>query len=75
MNTGTPSLTVEEGLRLAAGGFVLASLALGHWIHPGFYLFTAFVGANLLQSAFTKWCPMMWLLERAGLPRAGAVAR
>jgi len=75
MSTQTSSLTVEEGLRLAAGAFVLASVALGHWLHPGFYLFTAFVGANLLQSAFTKWCPMMWLLERAGLPRARAAAR
>jgi hypothetical protein len=73
MSTRSPSLTVEEGLRLSAGAFVLTSLALGHWLHPGFYLFTAFVGANLLQSAFTRWCPMMWLLERAGLPRTRAV--
>jgi hypothetical protein len=60
-------MTIDEGLRLAAGGFVLASVALGWWVHPGFFGFTAFVGANLVQSAFTKWCPMMWLLKRAGL--------
>jgi hypothetical protein len=60
-------ITIDEGLRLAAGGFVLAGLALGWWVHPGFFGFTAFVGANLVQSAFTKWCPMMWLLKRAGL--------
>ena len=36
-------------------------------MHPGFLVFTAFVGANLAQSAVTKWCPMMWLLNRAGL--------
>ena len=60
-------MTIDEGLRLAAGGFVLASVALGWWVHPGFFGFTAFVGANLVQSAFTKWCPMIWLLKRAGL--------
>jgi hypothetical protein len=59
--------TVDESLRGIAGAFVLLSLALGYWVHPGFYLFTAFVGLNLLQSAFTGWCPMMWLLRRAGV--------
>ncbi len=60
-------MSKNEALRLIAGAFVLLSLALGHWVHPGWYLFTAFVGLNLLQSAFTKWCPMMWLLDRLGL--------
>ncbi len=60
-------MTINEALRLIAGTFVLLSLALGYWVHPGWYLFTAFVGLNLLQSAFTKWCPMMWLLEKFGL--------
>ena len=60
-------MTVERALRGLAGGFVLLSLALGYWVHPGFYLFTAFVGLNLLQSAFSRWCPMMALLRRAGL--------
>jgi hypothetical protein len=59
---------VNHGLRGIAGAFVLASLALGYWLHPGFYLFTAFVGLNLLQSAFTGWCPMMALLRAAGVP-------
>jgi len=53
------SMTVDEGLRLVAGLFVLASTALGYWVHPGFLAFTAFVGANLAQSALTGWCPMM----------------
>ncbi len=61
-------MTVERALRGIAGAFVLASLALGYWVHPGFYLFTAFVGLNLLQSAFTKWCPMMAILRKAGVP-------
>jgi len=60
-------MTKNEALRMIAGTFVLLSLALGHWVHPGWYLFTSFVGLNLLQSAFTKWCPVMWLLDRLGL--------
>jgi hypothetical protein len=36
-------------------------------VSPWFYALTAFVGLNLLQSAFTGWCPMMWILEKAGL--------
>ena len=60
-------MTVNEGLRLAAGSFVVLSLALGYWVHPAFYLFTAFVGLNQVQSAFSHTCPMMWILRRAGL--------
>lgn len=60
-------MTVNEGLRLMAGFFVLLSVALGYWVHPGWFLFTAFVGFNLLQSAFSRWCPAMWILQKAGL--------
>jgi len=60
-------MTVNEGLRMAAGFFTLLSVALGYWVHPAFFLFTAFVGANLLQSAFTRTCPMMHILRRVGL--------
>jgi DUF2892 family protein len=66
------SMTINEALRMIAGTFVLVSLALGYWVHPAWLLFTAFVGANLLQSAFTKWCPMMWVLEKIGLPETAA---
>jgi len=62
-------MTVEEGLRLAAGLFVLASLVLGIRVSPWWFLLTAFVGVNLVQSAFSHWCPMMTILERAGLPK------
>jgi hypothetical protein len=55
-------MTVENAIRAIAGTFVLGSLALGHWVSPYWYLFTAFVGANLLQSAFTKWCLMEKIL-------------
>jgi hypothetical protein len=58
---------MNETLRLIAGSFVLASVALGYFVHPAWYLFTAFVGANLVQSAFTRSCPMMWILRRAGV--------
>ncbi len=65
------NLTLNEWLRAIAGTFVLLSLALGWFVHPGFFLFTAFVGANLLQSAFSKTCPMMSVLRRLGVREAG----
>ena len=61
-------MKLNDYLRAIAGFFILLSVALGHWIHPAFYLFTAFVGLNLLQSAFTHWCPMISMLRRAGIP-------
>jgi hypothetical protein len=60
-------MTVENAVRALAGTFVLASLALGWWVHPGFYLFTVFVGLNLLQSAFTGFCPAEMIFRRLGL--------
>jgi len=60
-------MTVDRMLRIIAGFFVLLSVALGHYYHPGFYLFTAFVGLNLFQSGFSNWCPMMTILRKAGL--------
>ena len=63
-------MTIEEALRLIAGSLTLVSVALGVWVSPYFLLFTAFIGVNLLQSAFTHWCPMMTLLRRAGLRSA-----
>ena len=63
-------MSVDRYLRAIAGLFVVASVALGYWVHPGFFLFTAFVGLNLFQSAFTNWCPMMTFLRKAGVPEA-----
>jgi hypothetical protein len=60
-------MTVERYLRLIAGAFVLISLAFGYWVSPYWLLFTAFVGLNLFQSAFTNWCPMMTFLRKAGV--------
>jgi len=59
-------MTVNEGLRMMAGIFVVASVALGVWVNPWWFAFTAFVGLNLFQSAFSHWCPMMAILKKAG---------
>jgi hypothetical protein len=61
-------MTVEQALRLVAGGFVAASVLLGIYVSPYFFWFTLFVGLNLVQSAFTQWCPMMTILRKAGVP-------
>jgi len=60
-------MNVERMLRLIAGFFVMLSVLLGVYVHPGFFAFTAFVGLNLFQSAFTNWCPMMAILRKAGV--------
>jgi hypothetical protein len=60
-------MNIERALRGIAGTFILAGLALAH-VHSPYWLFlTGFVGLNLLQSGFTNWCPMILLLEKAGL--------
>jgi DUF2892 family protein len=62
-------MSVERYLRLIAGFFVMLSVALGHWLNPHWFFFTAFVGLNLFQSAFTGWCPMITILEKLGAKR------
>ena len=69
------TMTVERYLRMIAGAFVLATLALGHWVHPYWYFFTAFVGLNLFQSAFSNWCPMMLFLQKLGVESAGTAKK
>lgn len=63
---------MEQIIRALAGSLILASLALGWWVHAGFFLFTAFVGANLFQSAFTGVCPAEGILRRLGIGPRGA---
>ena len=63
-------MTVERAVRLLAGIIVLLSLALARWISPDWLWLTAFVGLNLLQSAFTNWCPAMMIFKWMGLPSA-----
>jgi len=60
-------MKLNEMLRLIAGIFVLVAVVLGATVHPNWNYFAAFVGANLIQSAFTGWCPMMALLRRLGV--------
>ena len=63
-------MTIENAVRALAGTFVLLSLGLGYFVHPGFFLLTAFVGANLLQSAFTGFCPAAMIFKKLGFKEA-----
>ncbi len=65
-------MTVERAVRLLAGVMVLVSLALAHWFSPYWLWLTVFVGLNLLQSAFTNWCPAMSFFKWMGLPNTGS---
>jgi len=62
-------MTMEQWIRAIAGTFILASLALAQFHHRYWLFLTAFVGLNLLQSAFTKWCLMEDLLAKLGVAR------
>lgn len=68
-------MTVERAVRLLAGIIVLVSLALAYWVSNYWLWLTAFVGLNLLQSAFTNWCPAMSIFRWMGLPNASAAKR
>ena len=59
-------MNLEQRIRAIAGSFILASLALAHWVDHRFLWFTAFVGANLLQSAISGWCLMEDILRALG---------
>ena len=62
-------MTIERFLRGIAGFFVILSAVLAAMHSVKWLYFTGFVGLNLFQSAFTNWCPMMWLLEKAGIQK------
>ena len=59
-------MSLDHRIKAIAGTFILISLALAHWVHPNWLWFTAFVGANLLQSSFTHFCPMAMFLRKMG---------
>jgi hypothetical protein len=63
-------MTVERGVRLMAGIMVLLSLALAHFLSLYWLWLIVFVGVNLLQSAFTNWCPAMSILRAMGMKDA-----
>ncbi|HAF96345.1 MAG: sulfurtransferase [Elusimicrobia bacterium GWF2_52_66] len=60
-------MTINEALRLLAGVIVLLSVGLAVYVNINFLWLTAFAGANLLQSAFTKWCPAIGVFKKIGL--------
>ncbi len=55
---------IERTIRAIAGTFVLISVSLGYFVHPSWYLFAVFVGVNLVQSSFTRWCLMEDILKK-----------
>jgi hypothetical protein len=67
-------VSLHHKIRLIAGTFVLASLALGWLVHPAWLLLTAFVGVNLIQSSFTRWCLMEDILVKTGIHRSERLA-
>jgi hypothetical protein len=60
-------MKVNDAIRLMGGFMVLLGVALAVWVDQRWLWLTAFVGANLLQSAFTKWCPAFWMFRKCGL--------
>ena len=67
-------MTINEGLRFAAGFFTLLSVFLGVYVHEYWFLFTCFVALNQIQSAFTHWCPMMWFLDKLGFKKEQVIS-
>lgn len=60
-------MTIDRMVMAFAGSFILLSLALAHWHSPNWLWFTAFVGANLFQAAFSGFCPLAMILKRLGV--------
>jgi hypothetical protein len=68
-------MTVERALRMMAGVVILLSLALAYWVSHYWLWLTLFVGLNLLQSAFTNWCPAMTIFRAMGLKDANCSSK
>ncbi|MCK5372699.1 MAG: DUF2892 domain-containing protein [Cyclobacteriaceae bacterium] len=64
-------MTINDAIRAIAGTFIILSLLLGYNVNELWFLFTAFVGLNLIQSSFTKWCLMEKILIKAGVGKTG----
>lgn len=60
-------MTINNAIHIIAGFFIMLSVALGYYVNPWWFAFTFFVGANLFQSGFTKWCPMISVLRKLGM--------
>ncbi len=65
-------MVVLDWVHTLSGIFILASLALGYWVSPYWYLFTAFVGANLFQFGFSRFCILAIVLRKLGVPETGS---
>jgi hypothetical protein len=65
-------MKIENAIRVLAGSLVLISLALAHWVNPWWLLLAAFVGVNLIQSAFTGFCPAEIVLKKLGAGKGDA---
>ncbi len=64
-------MTINDAIKAIAGIFIVGSLLLGYNVNEKWFLFTAFVGVNLFQSSFTKWCLMEKILVKAGMKKTG----
>jgi hypothetical protein len=60
-------MNINQALRLVAGIMIFVSLALTAFVHANWVFFTMFIAANLIQSAFTNWCPMMTIMRKLGV--------
>jgi Protein of unknown function (DUF2892) len=65
-------MKLENAIRILAGTMILLSLALAHWVNPHWLWLAAFVSANLIQSAFTGFCPAEKILRKLGIGQGGA---
>ncbi|BDU73475.1 YgaP family membrane protein [Mesoterricola silvestris] len=65
-------MNVDRIVHIFAGTVIMASLALGHWVSPWWFLLTLFVGVNLFQSGLTNWCLLSRILAKAGVPTQGS---
>jgi len=65
-------MSVDRGVLLFAGCMILLSLALAVWVSSYWLWFTAFIGVNMIQSAFTGFCPAAMILKRLGLKPGSA---
>ena len=65
-------MTVDNGIKILAGSMVLISVALAQFVHPAFMWLTVFIGTNLIQSAFTGFCPPSYFLKKLGCTSTGS---
>jgi EamA domain-containing membrane protein RarD len=65
-------MNIDRAVMAFAGTMVLASVGLGYWVSPYWFLLTVFVGVNLLQASFTRFCPLALILRKVGVAPGNA---